>query len=323
MRCKLFSLTLCLLALNAYAERRDVTIEDKSSTGRTIKVSAGQLDGLHLREAVLVRTGENKLVAARVIHLQPQTSALYIVETYGGPHDLPKGGAFNILYGIPLGDIPDLPDNIADTLPDNPQDETFFTADGKEQNTPDLDDGNYEQEVRLRPNFPDKKLYATHNLSLGVGLFRNADLAVTTLPNGDSRAKTTYQGYALRYQYNFPSSFWLDRKRPLWLGAELGWGTYSFNQTYYTTSTARILVMPLSANLKFIFELSKLFRVYPYLGVVGNVVQATARDRADVDDLRRPQLMAGGGVNMVMSESIDVRADAGLDGFLLAAVVKF
>jgi hypothetical protein len=325
MRCKLFSLILsfCLFAATAQAERRNIIIEDKSTTGRTLKITAGQADGLNLREAVLVRNEVSKLVAGRVIALQPNTSVIYLVETYNGQHVLPKGASYNILYGVPLGDIPDLPDNIADTLPENPQNESFFTADGKELNSPDLDDSEYEQETRLRPNFPDKKLYATHNLSLGAAMYRNADLTQTN--NRSSSGKTAYQGYAFRYQYNFKSSLWLERKMPLWIGTELGWGVYSFSQGYPDGHLAKIQVMPISANIKFIFELSKLLRFYPYIGIQNNLVAAISKPfiNSNFGDLGGVQPMAGLGLNMIMSESIDARVDAGIDGILLAAVVKF
>lgn len=309
--------------LSAQAIQRDVTIQDKSTSGRTVRINAGQKDGLGLREALLIREENQKLVAARIIAVQPDSSVAFIVEKYSETQ-IPKGGQYNILYGVPLGDIPDLPDNISDTLPPNPQDEKFFTPQGEEiASTPDLDDDNYEPEVKIRPNFPDKKINTPHHLTMGVGLYRNANLAETTLTNGNRSAKSMYQGYAMRYQYNFKSSFWMGSRVPVWIGAELGWGVYNFNQSYPNNSHAAIRVIPLNANVKYIWEINKFLHLYPYVGVQNNIVQASAPATAPVNDLRGTSIIAGGGARMLMSENIDARVDVGIDGALIAAVVKF
>lgn len=323
MRCKLLYLSLGIFVLTnplAHAERRDISVLDRSSSGRTLKISAGQKDGLHMQEAVLFQDQGKKLVAGRIIALQNDSAVAYLVETYGGQHNIPKGSQYNILYGVPLGDIPQLPDNIADTLPSNPQNERFFAHDGKELTTPDLDDSTYEPETKLRPNFPEKNLYSTHHISIGVDLFRNYDVSQST---SSKSTMTLYQGYALRYQYNFRSSIWIGRKVPAWFGPELGFGVYNFNKTLTANHHASIKVMPLSANIKYMIELNKFLRIYPYVGYENNLVQATTDSSTSISNLSEGGIFGGAGASMVMSENIDARFDVGSDGILVAAVVKF
>lgn len=323
-------LIICLAfptALNA--ARKEIIIAEMSSSGRTLKINAGMNDGLHLREAILLRSEDTKIAAARVIRLSPDQSVVYIVEAYGSM-GLQQNDPYNILYGIPLDNIPDLPDEMndinaaQDKLPDNPQDEKFFTPDGREvESKPDIDDDHYTPEVSLRPKFPDSTDYNSHNITVGVGLFRNRDLQQQQSPGANNYATTSYQGYLIRYAYTWRTNYWLRKKTPALLSVEAGAGTYSFVNTFADGTVGQINVIPLSLNLRYLVEVNKLFRLYPYIGYQNNIVPAATTNAAIVRKLAGGRLLGGGGAQLLLSKSMDARVDAGTDGVLLGLVTKF
>jgi len=276
-----------------------------------------------------MRSANNQLAAARTIRVGPEESVVYIVENYSGSSNIQTGQNYNILYGVPLN-VPDLPDNLSDIeaaearLPNNPEDERFFTPNGEElPKTPDIDDDSYTPEVTLRPKFPEFTDFSPHNITVGVSLFRNKDLQQLTATPPNSNAMRTYQGYSLRYAYTFRSYFWLRKKTPALLSAELGIGTYRFNHTFSSSQMAEINVMPLIFNFRYLIEVNKLFRIYPYLGYQNNIVSANSSTNTSIGNLGGGRLLGGGGAMAIMSKTMDVRLDAGTDGILFGLVTKF
>ncbi len=115
----------------------------------------------------------------------------------------------------------------------------------------------------------------------------------------------------------------MNRKIPAIFTAEMGLGVYNFPHTFLDSTTAQITVMPISFNFRYILEVNKLFRVYPYLGFQNNIVSSTYTNNTGLHRLRGGRLMAGGGAMLVMSENIDIRADIGIEGMLFGLVSKF
>ena len=323
-------LVLCMaFPAIVHAARKEISIGAMSSSGRTLKINAGMNDGLHLREAILLRSEDAKIAAARIIRLKPDESVVYIVEAYGSM-GLQQDSPYNILYGVPLDNIPDLPDEMTaateaqDKLPDNPQDERFFTPEGREvESKPDIDDDHYTPEVSLRPKFPDSSNFNSHNITVGVGLFRNRDLQQVQATGSSGYATTSYQGYLIRYAYTWRTNYWLRKKTPALLSIEGGVGTYSFVNTFADGSVGQVNVLPISFNLRYLLEVSKLFRVYPYIGYQNNIVSADTSNAAIVRRMSGGRLLGGGGMQLLVSKSMDARLDAGTDGVLLGLVTKF
>ena len=190
------------------------------------------------------------------------------------------------------------------------------------ENSPDLDEEEYEPETTLRPKIPEKRLYSTHHLTMGIGLFRNTDIERSNdTVDPDTGATMMYQGFAFRYAYNFRANYWAKKRIPTLIGAELGWGSYKISSKLGGGS--QIMVMPISGTLKYNFSLNSFLRVYPYMGFETNVVHAMSRSTAPIKDLKTNRLIAGGGVGMIFSENIDGRADLGIDGALIGMIVKF
>lgn len=322
-------LALCsLFPFSLEAARKDVSVLDRSSSGRTVKINAGSVDGLHLREALLVRTGEDKLAAARIISLNPNESVAYLVENYAN-QELNAGGEYNIIYGVPL-DIPDVDDQLLDAsqaqsdLPENPQEEKFFTPEGKEvSSAPEIDDERYSPEVSLRPKFPPAPDFSPHNITIGAALFRNRDLAQQEATPANPQVMKSYPGYALRYAYMFRTNFWLRQKTAALISFEGGVGTYSFTHKFASGQAAEINVIPITFNIRYLIELSKMFRVYPYIGYQNNVVPATAANSGSINSLSGGRLLGGLGSILVLSKTMDARLDAGTDNILFGLVTKF
>src|SRR5690606_13861586 len=131
---------------------------------------------------------------------------------------------------------------------------------------------------------------------------------------------TTYQGYALRYAYTFRTSYWLSGRNQALISAEASWGSYSFNHTFPEGNVAQVHVMPLGFNLRYQIETSRLFRLYPYIGYQNNIVSATNGSAGDLRGLKGGQLLGGAGAQLVMSDNIDSRLQAGSDGVLFGLV---
>ena len=111
---------------------------------------------------------------------------------------------------------------------------------------------------------------------------------------------------------------------PALIGVEAGLGIYNFGHTFANGQGASIRVMPISFNAKYYIELSKMFRLYPYVGFQNRIVSAaSSQTNAFLADLRGVRVMAGGGTNIVMSENMDARFEVGIDGYLFGVVAKF
>ncbi len=319
---------------DAIAERKPVKILDLSTSGRTVMISAGSRDGLKLKEAMLIRRENKKLAAARVIRLFAEKAAVYIVARYSReqPQKTRDNRRFNILYGIPLAGIPQLPSGIADEIEDdlerNPQDEQYLTEEGREHE-PEIDDEEYTPEVTVRPEFPPVEYRRTHNISIGLGLFRNANLSSTLNPDfPNAEATTTYTGMFARYTYNFYAFYWLKKKVKALVSVEASVGVYNFPFTDFTTladgQKTEVEVIPLGVYVRYNFEFSPLFMAYPYVGYQLNIATATNNfPDARLDDLRGGGIAFGIGSSLVMSRVIDIRLDAGNDGVFVGTVVKF
>lgn len=295
-------------------------------------VTAGTRDGLKLKEALLIRRGNKKLVAARVIKLFEEKAAVYVVARYSRENPSRTSGYrnYDILYGIPL-DVPDLPANIgaevADELERNPQDETFFVEEGREYE-PEIDDETYTPEVTVHPEFPRPNYRKTHNISLGIGFFQNTNLLASLAPEVlNSNATSSYQGYYIRYGYNFKTYFWLKRKIPALITIEGSLGFYNFDFQDLgldPPKNTQIDVIPMAVYLRYNYEFNPLFMVWGYVGFQNNVVSATNNyPEARIKDLEGSGIAFGLGAGLVMSQTIDLRVDAGNDGAFFGGVVKF
>lgn len=328
----LFVFGLCLP--QARAEKKPIQILDLSTSGRTVMITAGSRDGLKLKEAMLIRRENKKLAAARVIKLFAERSAVYVVSRYSReqPEKTADNRKFNILYGVPLAGIPDLPSNLADEIEDdlerNPQDEVYLTEEGRELE-PEIDDEDYTPEVTVKPEFPPTNFRRTHNITVGLGLFRNANLSETlnvNFPNSDST--TTYSGIFARYGYNFYAFYWLKEKVRALITVEASIGVYNFPFTDFTTladgQKTQIEVIPVGVYVRYNVEFSPLFMAYPYLGFQLNLVSSTNNfPNSRLEDLRGGGIAFGVGASLVISRVIDVRLDAGNDGVFVGSVVKF
>ena len=101
----------------------------------------------------------------------------------------------------------------------------------------------------------------------------------------------------------------------------MGMYTFPFNLNDQQTN---VTVIPLSINLRYNVDLNPLFRIYPYLGFQHKIVSAVGNFPGDsLEGLRKNLVMFGLGAALVMSKTMDVRLDAGIDGVLLGMVVKF
>ena len=104
---------------------------------------------------------------------------------------------------------------------------------------------------------------------------------------------------------------------------EFGLGIYNFEHTFDATTTSQIRVTPIGFNVRYLVELSKMFRLYPYVGYQHNIVGATDGNLASLENMRGGRLLGGAGAQLVMSENMDARVEGGSDGVLGAIVVKF
>lgn len=271
-----------------------------------------------------------KIAAGRVVKVSRDNTIVAVLEHYDGNKRL-VGTDYEFLFGEPFDEADNLPDYVSDREEEtpNPGNERFFTPDGKEiDNNPELDDDDYTPEVTLRPKLPVSRTYATHNLTVGVGIFRNRALPTESSANSDRTAYTTYQGYSVRYAYTFRTHYWLRQRAAALLSAEMMFGIYNFNHTFPATTTtaartADIRVVPIGANLRYMVEVNKLFRIYPYIGYQNNVVSASNSTPAGLSNLRGGRLLGGGGAQLVMSDTIDTRFEGGSDGLMFGLVVKF
>jgi hypothetical protein len=114
-------------------------------------------------------------------------------------------------------------------------------------------------------------------------------------------------------------------------------GVYTFNHTFPPTDDgstvgpadrrANIRVFTPGFNLRYLFEVSKLFRIYPYIGYQYNMAGASHPDTFNIGSLLQSigggRLFGGAGAQLVMSNAIDVRVEGGSDGLLGGLVVKF
>lgn len=325
-----FLLVCLLVSKPAAAELQQISVLETSSTGKLIRVNLGYTAGLNYGQPFLLREGNKKLAAGRVIQVNNGNAILALMENYS--EDKVAQGEYELLYGEPFDEANNLPDYVADrdNEPENPANEKFFTNDGKELDaSPELDDDNYSPEISLRPRFPESRTYSTHNISLGVEMFRNRALITELNLDPTTTGYTTYTGYSLRYAYTFRSNYWLKMRTPALFSVEGEWGVYSFDHSFPASSStanpriAQVRVMPVGFNIRYLVEASKLFRVYPYIGYQTNVVSATNGDLSGLSVLSGGRLLGGIGTQLVMSETMDARVQVGTDGLLLAGVVKF
>ncbi|MGE3261801.1 MAG: hypothetical protein AB7K68_08495 [Bacteriovoracia bacterium] len=305
---------------------------ETSSSGRLVRLNAGNSAGLEMNGPVLFSSGDRKVAAGRVIRLDGGTAIVAVLEKYSA--ETPAVDfEYDILYGEPFPEADNLPDYIADreNETDNPANERFFTPDGKELN-PELDDDSYSPEVTLRPRMPQPSSFNPHNLTVGLAMFRNHVLPTVTA-EGDTANEndgtnrgipyTTYQGWAVRYAYTFRSHYWLRSDAMALLSAELTAGIYNFNHTLPSDRVAQVRVIPIGVEMRYLVEVNKLLKLYPYVGYQNNVVSATNGTVTDLQPLAGGRLLGGVGAQLLMNSSVDTRAEAGSDGFLVGLVVKF
>jgi hypothetical protein len=334
---------LCLISLvipflfaptAAHAARRAVSVMESSSSGRLVRLNAGQSAGLEMNGPVLFSSGDRKVAAGRVIKMDGNTAIVAVLEKYS--QETPAVDfEYDLLYGEPFPEADNLPDYVADreNENDNPKNEKFFTADGKEL-SPDLDDDNYTPETTLRPKMPEPSTFNPHNITVGVAMFRNHTLATEgtaatpAVASGNKGSPyTTYQGWAVRYAYTFRSHYWLRTDAMALISAEFTFGIYNFNHTLPNTGTAAVRVTPIGLELRYMVEVNKLLKLYPYVGYQTNIAGATSGLQggvaADLSPLQGGRLLGGAGAQLLMSSSVDARIEGGSDGFLAGVVVKF
>jgi hypothetical protein len=326
-------LLLALFPLLSEAERRSVAVLESSTSGKLVRLNLGAQQGINLGEPVLFSVAEKKIAAGRVIRVDNNRSVVAVLEKFGAESPGPDLD-YELLYGEPFAEAENLPPYVADKEEeqDNPGNEKFWANVGEDSN-PELDDESYSPEVNLRPKLPLPRTYNPHNLTVGLNLFRNQTL------QGESddpdtfaaeNAKTTYSGYSLRYAYTFRTHYWLKAQTPALLSAEFGIGMYNFTHTFPlsvrpdpNTDVAEIRVIPLHIELRYLIEVSRLFRVYPYVGYQYNIVSAVNGSLTGLEPMMGGRLLGGAGAVLVMSENIDTRVEAGTDGVLGGLVVKF
>lgn len=320
-----------LWAAEAHAERRSVAVIDRSTSGKLVRLSLGAQQGITLGEPVLFSAGSKKIAAGRVIRVENDDSVVAVMEKYGEESPMPDAD-YELLYGEPFAEAANLPDFVADREEelDNPGNEKFWTK--EEEVAPELDDDNYSPEVTIRPKFPSPRTYSPHNITVGLNIFRNRSLPgeSDTAAALNDVSYTTYNGYSIRYAYTFRSHYWLKSQTPALLSAEFGVGMYNFSHTFPASirpnpndDVTEVRVIPLQLELRYLIEVSKLFRLYPYIGYQYNLVSAVNGSLQGLTPLMGGRLLGGAGAVLVMSDSIDTRLEGGTDGVLGGLVVKF
>ncbi len=335
----------------AHADEADAEVLEQSSSGQVIRVALGRNQGLRSNDPILLMENGQRVAAARIVRADENSSIAYIVEDFEKSKII-LGQAISILYGMPLDDVPELPEGLFDDeeVRPNPSDEKLtpderefrpraqdrvFTPDGREVDPrheeevdpyqkPDVDSDRYQPERSIRPRYPNRPDYSAHNLTLGVGIFRDLETTSTSV----NSTYTTHQGWAARYGYVWESHLWFQRKRnPALFSLELGWGTYNFVHAPAGGGAANVRVMPLQGSLRWLIRVNRMFKIYPYAGYQRNLVSSTTSttgtDLTSIARLRRGRLIGGAGAMLVTSESTDARVEGGVDGFLLGLVVKF
>ena len=197
-------------ALPALADRYDnAIVQEVSSSGQTVVINVGTTLGLQQKTPILIRRGDEKIVAARIVRAEEDRSVAYIVEKFS-ESGISAGDGYTLLWGDPNIDSSYRPADLSDVnlTPENPQNERFQETEVAENESPELDDeGDYNPEVILSPKLPSHKSFSAHNITVGVGVYRNADLNKTLATVPEKDATTTYSGYAFSYQYNFRTSY--------------------------------------------------------------------------------------------------------------------
>jgi|GEM_PF-3705380 len=322
-----------LFPLAGKAERRSILVLESSTSGNLVRISIGARHGVVLGEAVLFSASGQKIAAGRAIRVEDDHAVVAVLEKYGKETPKPEAD-YELLYGEPFPEAANLPDYVADREDErpNPQNEKFWVKNEEESN-PELDDDNYTPEIAIRPKFPLPRTYSPHNITVGLGIFRNHALATTDSSTGEAIESTgysTYNGYSLRYAYTFRSHYWLKSQTPALLAVEFGMGMYNFSHTFPASirpnpneDVAEIRVIPIHVGVRYLIEVSKLFRIYPYLGYQYNIVSAVNGSLSGLGPLMGGRLLGGAGAVLVMSDSIDARLEGGTDGVLAGLVVKF
>lgn len=291
-----------------------------------MRLNIGTAPGLVEGSPVLFSENSRKIAAGRVVRVSPDNTIVAVLEHYDGNNKL-EGTDYEFLFGEPFDEADNLPDYVTDREEEtpNPANERFFTNDGKElENNPELDDDDYTPEVTLRPKLPQSRTYSTHNLTLGMNLFRNRALPSVASETSNRTSFTTYQGYSVRYAYTFRTHYWLKQRAAALISVEASFGIYNFAHKFPSSSTmADIRVVPLGFNLRYMIEVNKLFRLYPYIGYQNNLVSATSASVEGLSNIRGSRLLGGAGAQLVMSDVIDTRLEGGSDGVLMGLVVKF
>ena len=105
---------------------------------------------------------------------------------------------------------------------------------------------------------------------------------------------------------------------------------YTFDHTFPSAirpnsdqEVANVRVIPIQAELRYLIEVSKLFRLYPYIGYQYNIVSAVNGALNGLEPLMGGRLLGGAGAALVLSDNLDARVEAGSDGVLGGLVVKF
>lgn len=328
-------LILASFAPVAHAERRSIVVLDTSSSGKLVRISVGAKQGIVLGGPVLFIAASQKIAAGRAIRVQENNAVVAVLEKYGQESPMPDAD-YELLYGEPFPEAANLPDYVADREDerDNPSNEKFWVK-NEEDTSPELDDDNYSPEIAIRPKFPLPRTYSPHNITVGLNIFRNHALptAADVDPNSGAVANTgytTYNGYSIRYAYTFRTNYWLKSQTPALISAEFGIGMYTFNHTWPAAiqpdpniDVAEVRVIPLQFELRYLIEVTRLFRLYPYIGYQYNVVSAVNGSLSGLQPLMGSRLLGGAGAVLVMSDNIDARVEGGSDGVLGGLVVKF
>jgi hypothetical protein len=299
-----------------------------------VRINIGKKQGLFPHEPVLFTAAAKRVAAGRVVRVQDSTAVIAVLEKYGKESPIAEAD-YELLYGEPFPEAANLPDYVVDRDEemDNPANEKFLVK-GEEEQTPELDDDSYTPETSIRPKFPLPRTFSPHNITVAANLFRapalpgyaDIDAQGNVLPTG----YTTYNGYSIRYAYTFRSNYWLKSATPALLSAEVGVGMYTFSYTWPNaispnpfTTVSEVRVIPIQLELRYLIEVSKMFRIYPYIGYQYNLVSAVNGSLNGLGALMGGALLGGVGASLVMSETIDARVEGGTDGVLGGLVVKF
>jgi ribonuclease HII len=85
-------------SLPALADRYDnAIVQEVSSSGQTVVINVGTTLGLQQKTPILIRRGDEKIVAARIVRAEEDRSVAYIVEKFS-ESGISAGEGYTLLW---------------------------------------------------------------------------------------------------------------------------------------------------------------------------------------------------------------------------------